>query len=42
MSQIINVDYHGNKRDSEFYKIAEQCKSDKFYNHNYYNFIQNL
>ena len=38
MSEIINVDYHGNKRDAEFYKIGEQCKSDKFFQHNYHNF----
>ena len=38
MSDISNVDYPGNKRDSEFYKIGELCKSDKFYQHNYHNF----
>jgi len=34
----MNVDYPGNKRESEFYKIGETCKSDKFYHHNYHNF----
>lgn len=34
----INVDYPGNKMDAEFYKIGKNCKSDKFYQHNYHNF----
>jgi hypothetical protein len=35
---IIDVDYPGNKTDGDFYKIGKECKSDKFYQHNYHNF----
>jgi hypothetical protein len=38
MSDTLNVDFPGNKIDSEFYKIGQLYKSDKIYQHHYYNF----
>jgi hypothetical protein len=38
MSELTNVDYPANKRESEFFIIGNDCKSDKFYQHHYYNF----
>lgn len=33
-----DIDYPGNKRESEFFKIGIKNNSDKFYHHHYYNF----
>ena len=38
MTSIKEVDFPGNKRDSDFFLIGNNCNTDKIYQHHYYNF----